>query len=152
MNADPPKHFDQRWRLRRAGVINVWHYLDTEFTISGGRLILRGANRSGKSRALEMLLPYLLDGDRRRMDATGSNKVSLDELMRTGAREQTNRTGYLWIELGCHDEHLTIGAHVKYSASAHRTEVQFFTTPLRVGDDLLLIGRASCRERVCHNV
>jgi uncharacterized protein (TIGR02680 family) len=140
MNADPPKHFDQRWRLRRAGVINVWHYLDTEFTISGGRLILRGANGSGKSRALEMLLPYLLDADRRRMDATGSNKVSLDELMRTGAREQTNRTGYLWIELGCHDEHLTIGAHVKYSASAHRSEVQFFTTPLRVGDDLLLIG------------
>ena len=81
MTVSPVKYFDQRWRLCRAGVVNVWHYYDTEFAITGGRLILRGANGSGKSRALEMLLPYLLDADRRRMDATGSNKVSLDELM-----------------------------------------------------------------------
>ncbi|MCX2934808.1 TIGR02680 family protein [Mycobacterium sp. CVI_P3] len=133
------KHFDQRWRLSRAGVVNVWHYYETEFQIGGGRLILRGANGSGKSRALEMLLPYLLDADRRRMDATGSNKVSLDELMRTGAREQTNRAGYLWIELVRGSEYLTLGAHVKYSASAHRSDVQFFNTPLRVGHDLRLI-------------
>ncbi|BBY60510.1 TIGR02680 family protein [Mycolicibacterium sarraceniae] len=135
----PAKHFDHRWRLNRAGVINVWHYYETEFRIGGGRLILRGANGSGKSRALEMLLPYLLDADRRRMDATGSNKVSLDELMRTGAREQTNRTGYLWIELVRGSEHLTLGAHVKYSASAHRSDVHFFNTPLRVGHELQLI-------------
>ncbi len=133
------KHFARRWRLNRAGVVNIWHYYETEFQIGGGRLILRGANGSGKSRALEMLLPYLLDADRRRMDATGSNKVSLDELMRTGARGQTNRTGYLWIELVRGSEHLTLGAHVKYSASAHRSDVQFFNTPLRVGYDLHLI-------------
>lgn len=133
------KYFDLRWRLNRAGVVNVWHYYETEFQIGGGRLILRGANGSGKSRALEMLLPYLLDADRRRMDATGSNKVSLDELMRTGAREQTNRTGYLWIELVRGSEYLTLGAHVKYSASAHRSDVQFFNTPMRVGHDLRLI-------------
>jgi len=139
VTADPVKHFDQRWRLCRAGVVNVWHYYDTEFAITGGRLILRGANGSGKSRALEMLLPYLLDADRRRMDATGSNKVSLDELMRTGAREQTNRAGYLWMELARPGEYLTIGAHVKYSGSAHRSDVKFFTTQSRVGYDLQLI-------------
>jgi uncharacterized protein (TIGR02680 family) len=139
MTVSPVKYFDQRWRLCRAGVVNVWHYYDTEFAITGGRLILRGANGSGKSRALEMLLPYLLDADRRRMDATGSNKVSLDELMRTGARDQTNRAGYLWMELTRAGEYLTIGAHVKYSGSAHRSDVQFFTTPLRVGYGLQLI-------------
>ncbi|WP_280265615.1 TIGR02680 family protein [Nocardia wallacei] len=140
MSATPRKHFEQRWRLSRAGVVNVWHYLDTEFTLGGGRLILRGANGSGKSRALEMLLPFLLDADRRRMDATGGQKVSLDELMRTGARGQTNRIGYLWLELAGPGGYLTVGAHIKYTASAHRSEVRFFTTDLRVGNELRLIG------------
>ncbi|MGW4125654.1 TIGR02680 family protein [Nocardia sp. NPDC004711] len=130
------KHFEQRWRLSRAGVVNVWHYLDTEFAISGGRLILRGTNGSGKSRALEMLLPFLLDADRRRMDATGSQKVGLDDLMRTGARGQVNRVGYLWLELTRPGEFLTVGAYVKYSASAKRSEVRFFTTELRIGEGL----------------
>ncbi|MBF6301574.1 TIGR02680 family protein [Nocardia amamiensis] len=146
MTADPVKYHPNRWRLARAGVVNVWHYLDTEFTISGGRLILRGANGSGKSRALEMLLPFLLDADRRRMDATGSQKVSLDELMKTGARGQTNRVGYLWLELQRPSEprdtveFLTLGAHIKYSASAHRSEVLFFTTSKRVGEQLPLLS------------
>ena len=95
----PPRRFDERWRLSRAGIVNVWHYLDNEFDLSGGRMILRGTNGSGKSRALEMLLPFLLDADRRRMDATGAARVSLDELMRTGAQGQANRIGYLWLEL-----------------------------------------------------
>ncbi|MCK8674063.1 TIGR02680 family protein [Rhodococcus sp. HM1] len=134
-----PAHHPRRWRLSRAGIVNVWHYLDTEFTLSGGRLILRGTNGSGKSRALEMLLPYLLDGDRKRMDATGAGKVNLDELMRTGAGDQDNRVGYLWIELACPDEYFTIGAHIRYSAAAHRSEVHLFTTGLRVGHDLTLV-------------
>ena len=98
-----PRRFDERWRLSRAGIVNVWHYLDNEFDLSGGRMILRGTNGSGKSRALEMLLPFLLDADRRRMDATGAARVNLDELMRTGAQGQSNRTGYLWLEL-CRSE------------------------------------------------
>ncbi|UGT60872.1 TIGR02680 family protein [Nocardia asteroides] len=151
MNTAPVKHFEERWRLVRAGVVNVWHYLDTEFAISGGRLILRGANGSGKSRALEMLLPFLLDADRRRMDATGSQKVSLDELMRTGRRDQTNRIGYLWLELARPGEHLTLGAHIRYSASAHRSEVLFFVTGKRVGPELPLLDgdrEALSRERL----
>ena len=37
-----PRRFDERWRLSRAGIVNVWHYLDNEFDLSGGRMILRG--------------------------------------------------------------------------------------------------------------
>src|SRR5690606_34329963 len=87
LDENPPPRFPDRWRLHRAGIVNVWHYLDVEFVLSGGRMILRGTNGSGKSRALEMLLPFLLDADRRRMDATGAAKVDLDELMRTGASD-----------------------------------------------------------------
>ena len=141
-----PRRFDERWRLSRAGIVNVWHYLDNEFDLSGGRMILRGTNGSGKSRALEMLLPFLLDADRRRMDATGAARVNLDELMRTGAQGQSNRTGYLWLELcrragpaelgrseldrselGQPDGYLTVGALIRHSQSASSTKVWYFT-------------------------
>jgi hypothetical protein len=105
-------------------------------------MILRGTNGSGKSRALEMLLPFLLDADRRKMDATGAARVNLDELMRTGAREQANRTGYLWLELARPGEYLTVGALLRHSQSASSTKVWYFTTPLRVGDELALLSDA----------
>jgi uncharacterized protein (TIGR02680 family) len=137
-----PRRFDERWRLSRAGIVNVWHYLDNEFDLSGGRMILRGTNGSGKSRALEMLLPFLLDADRRRMDASGAGRVSLDDLMRTGAQAQSNRTGYLWLELHQPGGYLTVGALVRYSQSASSTKVWYFTTPLRVGAGLELMSAA----------
>lgn len=122
-----PRHHPERWRISRAGISNVWHYYDNEFDFSGGRMILRGANGSGKSRAMEMLLPFLLDGDRRRMDSTGSANVRMEVLMKAGGEGQTNRVGYLWLELerdGAEQrEHLTIGAHVKYSTSTHEAKV-----------------------------
>lgn len=140
-----PRHHPERWRMSRAGISNVWHYYDNEFDFSGGRMILRGANGSGKSRAMEMLLPFLLDGDRRRMDSTGSANVRMEVLMKAGGEGQTNRVGYLWLELerdGTEEqEHLTLGAHVKYSTSTHEAKVWYFITPLRVGHDLVLIDQ-----------
>lgn len=135
-----PKQFPDRWRLSRAGIVNVWHYLENTFDLSGGRMVLRGTNGSGKSRALEMLLPFLLDADRRKMDATGSGRVTLDELMRAGAGEQSNRIGYLWLELVAGDDRLTVGALIRHGMSARTTQVWYFTTPLAVGDELPLIN------------
>ena len=153
-----PVHHPERWRLHRAGITNVWHYYDNTFSFSGGRMILRGTNGSGKSRAMEMLLPFLLDGDRRKMDSTGSGNVRMEVLMKAGGEGQPNRLGYLWLELernAPHDtgmaeavdeavgegrlEHLTIGALIRYSSSTHEAKVWYFTTPLRVGTDLILI-------------
>lgn len=50
-----------RWQPTRAGILNVWRYYDEVFTFHRGRLLLRGANGTGKSKALELLLPFLLD-------------------------------------------------------------------------------------------
>ncbi|MEV6242474.1 TIGR02680 family protein [Lentzea sp. NPDC051838] len=124
--------------------MNVWYYYDTVFEFAGGRMILRGTNGSGKSRALEMLLPFVLDADRRKMDATGSGKVRLEDLMRHGAQGQTNRLGYLWLELSRETndsvpEHLTAGVLVRFSASTGEAKPWYFTTPLRVGDGLRLM-------------
>jgi uncharacterized protein (TIGR02680 family) len=141
------KQFPHRWALTRAGIQNVWHYWDNEFIASGGRFILRGTNGSGKSRALEMLLPFLLDADRRNM-GTGS-AVKMEDLMRAGNTGQGTRLGYLWLELerttpDPHGEtttqHLTVGALVRYSEAASEARVWYFTTPLRVGVDLPLIN------------
>ena len=70
-----------RYRLERAGIRNVWQYDDQVLEFAEGRLLLRGRNGAGKSKALEMLLPFLLDGDVRRLDTTGTNRTSLRWLM-----------------------------------------------------------------------
>jgi hypothetical protein len=54
-----------RWTLSRAGIINVYQYGVETLHFGGGRLLLRGVNGSGKSTAMNMLLPFLLDADTR---------------------------------------------------------------------------------------
>jgi ABC-type uncharacterized transport system ATPase subunit len=88
-----------RLRLARAGVLNVWQYDEQVFAFADGRLLLRGTNGAGKSKTLEMLLPFVLDGDKARMTATGRQGSSLLWLMTDGATVTGNRTGYLWLEL-----------------------------------------------------
>lgn len=133
-----------RWQLHRAGIVNVWFYYDSTFEFSGGRCIWRGTNGAGKSRALELLLPFLLDADRRRMDATGQGKVRLEELMRAGGNGEGNRLGYLWLELERITDdgprYLTLGALVRFSHATAKADSWYFTTPLRVGHDLALLG------------
>ncbi|MFD0336655.1 hypothetical protein ACFQZ0_32405 [Streptomyces erythrogriseus] len=137
MNRPPSPH---RYRLHRAGIRNVWQYDHQEFTFGEGRLLLRGKNGAGKSKALEMLLPYLLDGDARALDATGTGRTTLAWLMLDGFT-RTNRLGYLWLEFARTDEegseqHLTVGAAVRASQSTRTAKPFFFTTRLRVGEDL----------------
>lgn len=89
-----------------------------------------------------MLLPYLLDGDARALDATGTGRTTLLWLMLDGF-EQTNRLGYLWVEFVRTDDegvnhHLTLGAAVRASQSTKTAKPFFFVTPLRVGEDLHL--------------
>ncbi|WP_405796215.1 TIGR02680 family protein [Streptomyces sp. NBC_01506] len=132
-----------RFHLHRAGIQNVWQYDEQEFAFGDGRLLLRGKNGAGKSKALEMLLPYLLDGDSRALDATGTGRTTLAWLMLDGF-DQTNRLGYLWVEFQGTDEagdhrYLTLGAAVRASKSTQRAVPTFFVTPLRVGSDLRLV-------------
>ncbi|WP_431683774.1 TIGR02680 family protein [Kitasatospora sp. KL5] len=139
-----PQHTaPHRFRLNRAGILNVWQYDRQEFLFGGGRLLLRGKNGAGKSKALEMLLPYLLDADARALDATGTGRTTLAWLMLDGF-QQTNRLGYLWVEFRRVDEdgtehHLTVGAAVSASKSTNSARPFFFTTALRVGEDLDLV-------------
>ncbi|MEU1535820.1 TIGR02680 family protein [Streptomyces fagopyri] len=141
--AGPATTAGTRFRLHRAGIQNVWQYDEQEFSFGDGRLLLRGKNGAGKSKALEMLLPYLLDGDSRALDATGTGRTTLAWLMLDGF-EQTNRLGYLWVEFrGTDDDgghrHLTLGAAIRASKSTQKALPTFFVTPLRIGEDLHLV-------------
>ncbi|MQA97229.1 MAG: TIGR02680 family protein [Streptosporangiales bacterium] len=138
-----PRHL-HRYRLSRAGIRNVWQYDDQEFLFGGGRLLLRGKNGAGKSKALEVLLPYLLDGDARRIDAAGSGRTTLKWLMLDGWTG-TNKLGYLWAEFvrDTEDgtiERVTVGAAIKASSSAGTAKATYFVTPLSVGDGLDLVS------------
>jgi len=142
------QHHPYRWRLHRAGIQNVWRYIDQTFPMDGGRVIWRGSNGSGKSRALELLLPYLLDGDKAAMDSTNARKVSLDQLMSVCTRGSSNRVGILWLELRRDlpdggREYKTIGAHVRRSDTTKTLHVEHFITGLRAGQDLPLMTEAT---------
>lgn len=131
-----------RFRMSRAGVLNVWQYDEQIFEFSGGRLLLRGSNGAGKSKTLEMLLPFVLDGDKARMTASARHHTSLLWLMLDGYSGQ-NRAGYLWVEFARTDgggerETITCGVGIRASQSARAATAWFFTYPGRVGQDLFL--------------
>jgi hypothetical protein len=135
-----------RFQLRRGGIRNVWQYDDQVFDFGGGRLLLRGANGAGKSKTLEILLPFVIDGDKAKITASGRHHTSLLWLMLDGYSGQ-NRTGYLWVEFARvsadgSSETLTCGIGLRASESARTATTWYFTSPRRVGVDLDLADAA----------
>ena len=87
-----------RFKPSRAGVINIWDYVDEEWAFADGRIALRGHNGSGKTKALEVLFPFVLDGvaDSRRLDPfSGENRTMKSNLLFRG---QESEYGYVWME------------------------------------------------------
>ena len=106
-----------RWTLSRAGIINVYQYDNEILHFAGGRLLLRGINGSGKSTAMNMLLPFLLDADTRRIDADGEQSGMLRSWMLSG-RDEPQPQGYLWLEVAKGDSYLAFGCGIRASRSA----------------------------------
>ncbi len=135
-----------RWTLNRAGILNVYQYGDETIDLAGGRLLLRGVNGSGKSTAMNMLLPFLIEADVRRIDAAGEQTGVLRSWMLSG-REEPNPVGYLWIEFERLDEqtgellHLVCGCGIRASASTERVTTWWFVTDQRPGIDFSLLDR-----------
>lgn len=91
----------ERFQPLRAGILNLWQYDHQELRFHRGRLLLRGDNGSGKSKALEVLLPFLLDADLapNRLDPFGGTSRTMRwNLLMDGRWE--SRVGYVWLELG----------------------------------------------------
>ena len=131
-----------RWRLNRAAIINVYQYSDETLQFGGGRLLLRGVNGSGKSTAMNMLLPFLLDADTRRIDAAGEQSAVLKSWMLSG-RDEQQPIGYLWLEFergnGVDASYLVCGCGIKANRSTDRVTTWWFLTDRRPGIDLALV-------------
>ncbi|RIK12449.1 MAG: TIGR02680 family protein, partial [Acidobacteria bacterium] len=131
-----------RYRISRAGVLNVWQYDEQVFDFADGRLLLRGSNGAGKSKTMEMLMPFVIDGDASRLTASGRHHTSLVWLLLDGYEGQA-RTGYVWLEFTRTSEQgepetVTCGVGMRATASAKRATSWFFTSSRRVGEDLQL--------------
>ncbi|MFJ1548485.1 TIGR02680 family protein [Streptomyces sp. NPDC088246] len=128
-----------RWQPHRAGILNVWRYYDETFTFHQGRLLLRGQNGSGKSKALELLLPFLFDASLRpnRLSTFGGSERTMHwNLLGEGASGKT-RVGYVWLEFrrtGDDGEDRWFGCGARLQASVHTSGVHtaYFTTGSRI--------------------
>lgn len=141
-----PRPAPGRMRPLRAGIRNVWDYDDQELWFEGGRLILRGQNAAGKSKALELLLPFVLDGDTRseRLDPFGTRVKTMYWNLIDFADDRASAIGYTWVEFGRIDEdgaesYVTclVGMRAVRSAG-RRVDPWFAVTAARVGHDLEL--------------
>lgn len=137
-------HAPARWRPARAGILNVYQYEDETLHFADGRLLLRGVNGSGKSTAMNMLLPFLLEADTRRIDAAGEQTGVLTSWM-LADNDDTQRTGYLWLEFQRPDAHApggvlhhAVGCGIRANRSTNRTVAWWFSTPRRPRIDFSL--------------
>lgn len=131
---------EHRWRPVRAGIINVWRYDEEVFEFHQGRLLLRGPNGTGKSMALELLFPFLLDANASpiRLSSSAKSRGGLLERLLTGS-EQSTRAGFLWAEFTHGERTFTIGVRLRASDSTKKVTSDWFTTCLRVGDGVQLL-------------
>ena len=136
-----PEPTRSRWQPLRAGILNLFLYDEQVFAFHNGRLLLRGNNGTGKSMALEVLLPYLLDAEltpSRLSTFGGSNRsmrLWLIDFDKTGAR--TSERGYTWVEFGrrlpdgrC--EYFSAGAMLEGTRESP-VKAHYFTTAARIG-------------------
>ncbi|CAN5514591.1 TIGR02680 family protein [soil metagenome] len=145
---DPPTPQRQRFVPLRAGILNLWQYDDHEFWFHSGRLLLRGQNGMGKSKALELLLPFLLDADTspHRLDPFGDGHKSMRwNLLEDGLH--SSRLGYAWLEFGRtdgsgKDDFVTIGAGLRATQSTAGVDSWYFVARGRRGVEFDLVDSA----------
>jgi uncharacterized protein (TIGR02680 family) len=145
-----PEH--DRFKPVRAGIVGLWDYTQQTFAFADGRLVLRGANGSGKTKALEVLFPFALDGrlDPRRLDPfSGENRTMKDNLLWRGSDAGY---GYAWLEFahGRSGRHVTVGVGLRAQKHKPSPDSWFFVADGRVGHDLELVvdGRPLTRKEL----
>uniref|UniRef100_UPI00082DCA55 TIGR02680 family protein n=1 Tax=Rhodococcus phenolicus TaxID=263849 RepID=UPI00082DCA55 len=132
-----------RFRPTRAGIINLWDYRDQEFSFADGRLVLRGPNGSGKTKALEVLFPFVFDGriePRRLNPFAGEERTMRSNLLYRG---QDSAYSYVWMEFcrGDRDdpEAVTVGIGMRATRGNDKVTRWYFVVDGRVGVDFSLL-------------
>lgn len=131
------------WIGSRIGLVDFWYYGDQEYEFLDGRMLLRGANGSGKSVTMQSFVPLLLDGNMRpeRLDPFGSKARKMENYLLEEDDEREERTGYLYMEFKRKesDKYLTFGMGIR-ARKGKKLETWYFYIQdnRRVGRDFLL--------------
>ena len=131
------------WQLNKIGLLDFWYYDEQEFDFLDGRMLLRGANGSGKSVTMQSFIPLLLDGNMRpeRLDPFGSRARKMENYLLEEDDGREERTGYLYMELKKQesDNYLSIGIGIRARRNK-KLDTWFFyiTDGRRIGKDLYL--------------
>ncbi|MEI3614030.1 TIGR02680 family protein [Pseudogracilibacillus sp. SO30301A] len=134
-----------KWKIKRAGLLNFWYYDDEIFDFADGKLLLRGSNGSGKSVTMQSILPILLDGKKSpdRLDPFGSRARKIEDYL-LGEKEiagRDERTGYLFLEYKRENTNQYITTGIGLQARRHKT-LNFWgfviTDNRRIGEDFFL--------------
>ncbi|WP_227982476.1 TIGR02680 family protein [Nocardia spumae] len=137
-------HGGVRFIPTRAGIVNLWDYRDQEFCFADGRLVLRGPNGSGKTKALEVLFPFVFDGriePRRLNPFAGEERTMKSNLL---YRKQDSAYSYVWMEFArgrwSEPEVVTVGIGMRATRTSDKVTRWYFVADGRVGVDFSLIG------------
>ena len=131
------------WVGNRIGLVDFWYYGDQEYEFLDGRMLLRGANGSGKSVTMQSFVPLLLDGNMRpeRLDPFGSKARKMENYLLEEEDVREERTGYLYMEFKRKesDKYLTFGMGIR-ARKGKKLETWYFYIQdnRRIGRDFLL--------------
>ena len=134
---------NSKWQINKVGLLDFWYYDEEEFDFLDGRMLLRGANGSGKSVTMQSFIPLLLDGNMRpeRLDPFGSRARKMENYLLEEGDEREERTGYLYMELKRmeSEEYMTLGIGIR-ARKNKKLEAWYFciTDGRRIGKDLFL--------------
>ena len=141
-----PVPTEEVWLPLRAAIVDIWEYEEQVFQFHCGRLILRGANESGKTKALELLLPFLLDASTQpsRLDPFGGSGRTMRWNLMSPIEDRTDqkqRCGVAWLEFGLFDGgrpcYFTIGARIRATKSTDDITIHYFAIDgRRIGPDI----------------
>lgn len=151
---------NSKWQIYRVGLIVSGTTTKKSFTFWMGRMLLRGANGSGKSVTMQSFIPLLLDGNMRpeRLDPFGSKARKMENYLLEEGDGRDERTGYLYMELKRKesDEFLTLGIGMRARKNKKMDSWYFCVTDgRRIGKDLYLYkeekSKITCTMRELKN-
>jgi hypothetical protein len=159
-----PQPVGERFVPLRLGIVNIWQYDYQEWWLEGGNLLLRGDNTVGKTKVIELTLPFLFDAQMHpnRLDPFGQRdgRSMHWNLLEGGGYGQHQREGFAWLEFGRRDAggdelYVTLGAWLRATGVSPKVDAAYFVSDKRVGQQLVLpragepmIGKEGLRRQV----
>src|ERR1044072_6546802 len=99
----------------RCGRIRLFHYANQGFDAEDGHLLLRGSNGSGKSTAMELIVPLLFDGNlsASNLSTSDGQRSIAYHLLLDGL--SPGRLGFAWAKFSFEDPWVTLALSVRMS-------------------------------------